>query len=493
MPMLMELSTQARGSIDTHVASSTRSLIVALIFTISWFSLLAYRPLFEPDEGRYAEIPREMVAGGDWVTPHLNGLTYIEKPPLQYWLTAITFKVFGENDFTARLCTGLAGYLCILLIGHVAASLWGVRASHRALLLISSSSLYVLLGHQLTLDMTLSLWMTLCLCCFLLAQNHDSTTRQARLLMLASWGSMALAVLTKGLIGVVVPACTILVYALWQRDSTVIRRLNLGPGLALFGALTLPWFVLEARATPGFMQFFFVREHFQRFLTPIEHRSGPWWFFIPVLGIGILPWLPLGLRALLLPARPPLPRGQYDARRVLQAWCLFVLIFFSMSDAKLIPYILPAVPALVLLCASREISARERIDIFFGACLSLAAGVGIFLYADGICISSTLLSRTLRHALFPAALIVIVAGVLALCLLQKRLAASLSVLCVGWYCACGCLLLAAADAQELFSSRNVAVSLSSVPATVPIFSVRTYEQALPFYLGTAGHLGRLHR
>src|SRR6202051_1337099 len=111
----------------------------ALFCTVLWFALLAQRPLYDPDEGRYAEIPREMLSGGGWVIPHLNALVYLEKPPLQYWLTPAPFR----------------------------GRLWGVHAGVRALLFTSASSLFVLLGHQLTLDMLLSFCLTACLSCFL--------------------------------------------------------------------------------------------------------------------------------------------------------------------------------------------------------------------------------------------------------------------------------------------------------------------------------------
>src|SRR6202048_4812121 len=100
----------------------------AILGTVLWFALLGQRPLFDPDEGRYAEIPREMLSGGDWVIPHLNGLVYLEKPPLQYWLTALAFRGFGMNEFTARLCTGLAGYLSLVTVFFFGRKLWGPDA-----------------------------------------------------------------------------------------------------------------------------------------------------------------------------------------------------------------------------------------------------------------------------------------------------------------------------------------------------------------------------
>jgi hypothetical protein len=154
----------------------------AMMGTVLWFALLAERPLFDPDEGRYAEIPREMLSGGDWVMPHLDALVYLEKPPLQYWLTALTFRAFGENEFAARLCTGLAGYLSLATVFLLGRKLWGFDAGVRALPFTSASTLFVLLGHQLTLDMLLSFCLTAALGCFLMAQSRRDESWRAWIL-----------------------------------------------------------------------------------------------------------------------------------------------------------------------------------------------------------------------------------------------------------------------------------------------------------------------
>ena len=153
---------------------SRRRLLVALAltaFTISWLALLGFRGLFNPDEGRYAEIPREMLASGDWVVPRLNGLVYIEKPPLQYWATAVTYALFGTSVWTARLYTGLTGLATVLATAWLALRLWGAAAAWRSGIMLATSLLVVLMSHQLTLDMSLTLFTTLTLAGFCLAQN----------------------------------------------------------------------------------------------------------------------------------------------------------------------------------------------------------------------------------------------------------------------------------------------------------------------------------
>jgi len=467
--------------------------VAALGCTVVWFALLAGRPLFDPDEGRYAEIPREMLSGGDWVIPHLNALVYLEKPPLQYWLTALTFAGFGQNEFTARLCTGVAGFLSLITVFLLGRTLWGLDAGVRALSYTAASALFVLLGHQLTLDMLLNFFLLAALGCFLVAQVRRENSGYRRSWMLGCWAAMALAVLTKGLIGVLIPAATLGLYVLWQRDWPLLRKLNLRWGLPLFAVIAAPWFVLAARGNAQFLRFFFIREHFQRFLTPIEHRSEPWWFFVPVLIVGVLPWLPQVAHALIPTRRKRLPQGDFDAPGMLWIWCLFVFIFFSLSDSKLIPYILPVVPALALLCASNE-AADSRRSLMAGALLSLTFSVGVAVYAGGRWGSEA--GRPLLLLIRPTlvgsiALLALGALVCFVCAGRGRPRMALTALSVAWFLTAGSILVAGDAAQALFSAKDVALALhrqaawdgpGDVPVDVPVFAVQSYQQSLPFYL-----------
>ena len=467
--------------------------IAALGCTVMWFALLAGRPLYDPDEGRYAEIPREMLSGGDWVIPHLNALVYLEKPPLQYWLTALTFGGLGQSEFTARFCTGAAGFLSLVTVFLVGRGLWGPDAGARALSYTAASTLFVLLGHQLTLDMLLNFFLTAALGCFLLAQVGRDASGHWRFWMLGCWAAMALAVLTKGLIGVLIPAATLGGYVLWQRDWPVLRKLNLRWGLPLFAAIAVPWFVLAARENAHFLRFFFIREHFQRYLTPIEHRTEPWWFFVPVFIVGVMPWLPQAARAL-IPARGKrLAPGRFDAARMLWVWCVFVLVFFSLSDSKLIPYILPVVPALALLCASNE-AADSRRSLMAGALLTVAFSAGLAGYAGGWWGSES--GRPLLLLIRPTLAVTIAflaLGALGcfVCARCGRPRMALSALSAAWFLSTGSILVAADTAQALFSAKDVALALrretardgsGTMPADIPLFAVQSYQQSLPFYL-----------
>lgn len=464
-----------------------RGRVLAVIgFTALWFAMLAGRPLYDPDEGRYAEIPREILSGGDWIIPHLNGLVYLEKPPLQYWVTAAAFRAFGQSEAVARLWTGLTGYLTLWVVFLVGRRLWGEEGGLKSVLLLAGSALFVLLGHQLTLDMSLTFFLTGSLACFIRAQMERQRPRISGAWMLGCWLAMALAVLTKGLIGIVIPGFTLGAYVLWQRDYRVLKSLNLLLGLPLFAAVAVPWFVLAARANVEFLQFFFVREHFQRFLTPIEERSEPWWFFIPVLVVAVLPWISRALQALFTAWRGTVPAGRFDPARLLWVWSAFVLVFFSLSNAKLIPYILPALPTLALLCADPKYGAGRR-HLNVGAALSVAFAAGALVYASAVWSSAN--GRTLAVALRPAliglALALVAGAATARLLVQRRqYTAALAALCAAWLCAALAITVGAFAVEQLFSARDIAAVLrrEGTPGA-PVFSVRNYQQSLTFYWG----------
>ena len=249
------------------MTSRRRLWILLAVFAAAWFCNLGYRHLFKPDEGRYAEIPREMVASGDWLTPRLNGFKYFEKPALQYWATAAAFGAFGQNEWAARLWPGLAGFFGVLLVFWTGNRLFGPPIGLYGALVAASSAMYVLIGHFLSLDMALAFFMSASVFAIALAQRDESGDIERRRWMLLAWAAAALAVLSKGLVGIVLPAGAVVLYALIERDRERWARLHLLPGGLLFLAITAPWFVAVSLANPEFFRFFFIHEHVDRFLT----------------------------------------------------------------------------------------------------------------------------------------------------------------------------------------------------------------------------------
>ena len=343
-----------------------------------WFGTLNYRGLFIPDEGRYAEIPREMLSSGDWVTPRLDGLKYFEKPPLQYWATAASFAAFGEHDWSARLWPALTGFLAALLLVFAGNRLGPPGAGWLAGTMLASSWGYLLSGQFLTLDMGVAAFLTLALCAFLLAQDRPQSEATRRNWMIVAWGAMALAVLSKGLIGIVLPGLVLALYVLVQRDWRLLGRMHWAPGLAVFGTIAVPWFVLVQLRNPEFFRFFFIHEHFERFATAEAHRAGPWWYFVPILLLGMMPWtaaLPGALRRAWDGGRG---KGEFDADRFVLIWAAAIFVVFSASHSKLPGYVIPVMPALALLLA-RDAARRARLPLAALSATALVLGVALAL------------------------------------------------------------------------------------------------------------------
>lgn len=324
-------------------------LLLVLMLGVLFGNELGSRTLWEPDEGRYAEIPREMVQTGDYLTPRLNGVKYFEKPALFYWLQAGAIRVFGLNEWSLRLWTALFALLGCLMVYVAARRLYSRRAGWLAAGVLATSPMYDFLGSIITLDMAVSTFLTFALLAFLLGVREPPG--QARRLWL--WGfyaACALATLTKGLIGMVLPAMVVGAWMLLLNEWRQLRTLYLPTGLLLFLAIAAPWHVLVARANPEFAQFYFIHEHFQRYLTTVHQRYEPAWFFIPVLVLGMFPWIAFVGHAV----KDAMP-GAWSERRLhreswfLVLWAGLVFLFFSASQSKLIPYILPVLPPLALL------------------------------------------------------------------------------------------------------------------------------------------------
>jgi 4-amino-4-deoxy-L-arabinose transferase-like glycosyltransferase len=325
--------------------SPWRDLRVLLAaFGTLFFQRLGRLPLIDPDEGRYIEIPREMLERGDFITPMLNHVKYFEKPPLHYWLNALSLSVFGENEFAARFAGTLCGLLTVLVVYYLGRQLMGRRAGLYGATLLGTAGGFLVQSRINFTDMTLTFFLSAAFACFALAQRPEEERKGTWYYLFYLF--MALAVLAKGLIGIVLPGAVIFLYLLGTRRWRVLREMRLVSGGALFLLVCAPWFVLVSLKNPEFAQFFFIHEHFQRFLTKVHHRYQPVWFFIPVLLGTMLPWSPF------IPAA--LARGWRERKSAAQTlflllWAGVIFAFFSKSSSKLVPYILPVFPPLALL------------------------------------------------------------------------------------------------------------------------------------------------
>ncbi len=463
-------------------------LALLLAFALAWFGTLQQRRLINPDEGRYAEIPREMVASGDWLTPRLNDIKYFEKPALQYWATAAAFTVFGEHHWTARLWPALTGFLGVLATAFATARLFGLQAGLMAGAVLAGSVLWNVIGHVNTLDMGVSFFLAGAVFALCLGQRDEASPAACRRWQDAAWVLLALAILSKGLIGLVLPAAAAVIYALWQRDPGFILRIRPWRGLLILLAITAPWFIAVSLANPEFARFFFIHEHFERFLTKAHGRYQPLWYFLPILLLGMLPWLGSLAQGIAAGFRSE-PGRLFQPRRFLLVWVVLVFAFFSASSSKLASYILPIFPALAALiglhlaghAGSRRIEWQALPAIIAGgACLLLVPYVTRFANTE----VPAALYEAYQPWLYAGAGMLLLGGLTSFRLARqgRSTAAVFALACGGFGFGQG-FLLGHDSLGSVNSAHDVAAAIrSQVPKEAPFFSVSTYDQSLQFYL-----------
>jgi len=465
-----------------------RPLAVALLFVLLWGMGLATRSITRPDEGRYAEIAREMAVSGDWVTPRLNGIPYFEKPPLQYWATAGSIEVLGPTALAARLWTALMGLLGVWVVWRTGDRLFGHGSGKWAALVLVSSLYYAALGHINSLDMGVSVWMTVSVCAFLRAQVED------RRWMMLAWAGAAAAVLSKGLMALVLPGGALILYSLWTRDLSPWRRLDPVRGVLLFLALAAPWFMLSGVAHPEFLRFFFIHEHLERFTSTVHQRVEPFWYFLPILLVGWLPWSGLLYASIIRPLRGFHSRA-FSPQRFLALYALLVVLFFSLSGSKLPSYILPAFPPIALLMG-RTLAQRPRLPVsamglalLWSATLTFAAAALRFpdlaaqwgIQTD---IDEDMVTAYQHFAGWMlAASSVLMAGVLLALRWRATALKAFTTLALSSLMAVQLLMQGSETLSDVTSSRRIATDYAAeFRAASHIYSIGTYDQTLDYYL-----------
>lgn len=322
-------------------ARVTREVIYIAGLLLAGAALFFYRlgapGLMDPDEGRYAEIAREMLLLKDWIVPHLNLLPYLEKPPLVYWLTALSFTAQGESELAARLPAALSALGGVFLAYGLGRAIWGPGAGFLSALILATCGGYVALGRLIILDMPLTLFLNLGV-----GLGYLALSRERPGLWVWAYLALALGVLTKGPV-VLVLAAVIWTAWCWLQKRPWLRSWLRPWGVALLALVSLPWFILAAARYPDFLRFFILEQHLGRYLTKAIHHHQPFYYYLPVLLGFMVPWswlLPWALGR----ERP----GRDPDRLFLLIWAGVILLFFSVSRGKLAPYILPALLPLAL-------------------------------------------------------------------------------------------------------------------------------------------------
>ena len=354
-------------------------LVIACAFLI----ILFYRGFNDPDEGRYSEVPREMVASGNWLEMHMLGYRYYEKPPLTYWLVAPAIKIFGARDWAVRVPLLINGLMLAGIFWLLARRKWERTPADIATLTMLSMIGFLAGTGLLLTDAFLFMWFALtCIALFFGCQPGVSAGARFLLFSVASIAA-AFAFLTKGAVAIVLPPAIIFLWLIWERRPAALRTWSVPWAILLCGGLLTPVMLLLEKHNPGFFHYFVIDEHFSRFTgtRDIQLHPEPFWFFAMVIPLLLLPWTLFIVRAAW---RLIAQRGwRTDTlSRFLLVWIVVVVGFFSASTGKLMSYILPAIPALGLLLgrwglADREDSRRDRILWNIGA-------AGLFIAALAI-------------------------------------------------------------------------------------------------------------
>lgn len=386
--------TSASGQKNGNVPLGTQlrdawkeTLPFALIFIAAcwiFFVQLGQFPLFNPDEALYAEPAREMIVTGDWVTTQLNYEVRFTKPPLVIWAMAWCFQLFGTNEFAARFVGATCGALLVAFTYWFARRFISMRAAVFASLSLIGAPLFVAVAREAITDMPLSLFVAGAIMSFYTAKESGS----------ARWRWLGyiltgLAVMTKGPVGVLLPAVPLgLYYVVRGELKDAWKALKPISGLALVALIALPWFITEIVITKGaYFNEFIIRENFQRYTSVVDSHDAPVWYHAAAMFGGYLPWtlfMPPALLALYgaLKASGFKPAKLASTDKLVlmcSIWMLFTLVFFSASVSKLLPYTVPAFPAMALLVGysiDKAISLGKRWQILAPfALLSIVYGV----------------------------------------------------------------------------------------------------------------------
>jgi len=444
-----------------------RYLLLSVLCGLLYLANLGGYRLFDVDEPRYAETARFMVASGDYIVPRFNGAYRFEKPVLTYWLIAAGYRLFGVGEWAARLPSALAGLGTVLLTCLLAGRIRSPGRGLAAGAILACCLQFIALGRWVLTDMHLCFFFTGCLVFFYLGQNEGNDSK-ARLYFLGAFAFSGFSVLTKGPVGLVLPAAisAAFLFSTGQLHGC-LRRIPITLGISLFAAITLPWYVLVTiRSDFEFFRVFILQHNFLRFfgeVAPGGQHIEPFYYYLPWLLAGSYPWTFFALQSVFNPLRPFI--RAFGKAQALQGngafplvWTLLVILFFSLSRAKLPTYITPAFPPLAVLLAdylaqTTAVSpGRRPLRLVVPAILGVvfALGLGVYLLAEG----NKLAPFSLGNLPYAAAA-VILAGPLAAFsfLLTRRLTAAFSLQITGqilftWLLAFSVLPLVSGHRQE---------------------------------------------
>jgi hypothetical protein len=346
------------------IPTKRKILFLLVIPLLLYMMLLPVIPLTEPDEARYSDIPSLMNHSGDYVTPRLNHVVYLEKPPLAYWATAFFFKVLGESEFTSRLFSGLCAWGCILLVYAMGVFLYDEKTGLYSAAVLSTFLYPFILGRLNLLDMPLTFLVGLAIWA---GFRFFAGNCQRRRWIYLFYFSSALAFLTKGLVGILLPfAITGIWLATQKRWRDMLKLIDL-PGIGLFLAVTSPWIILVQKANSNFLHYFFISQHFLRYTTD-AHGRVTMFYYLPVIVLGTVPWLSFFIPILWRSTQRALILQTFK-HSLLLSWMIFILVFFSISSSKMPTYISPVfLPVAIVFGRAFKLYEEEETSSEKGEC-----------------------------------------------------------------------------------------------------------------------------
>jgi 4-amino-4-deoxy-L-arabinose transferase-like glycosyltransferase len=486
-----------------------RQLMCVGLASLLYLIGLGRPPLWEPDEGRYAEIAREMVVDHDYITPRNNFVRYFEKPPLVYWVTAASLTVFGRNEFAVRLQAAIASIGQVAITGALAEGMFGANTGVLAALALGLSPLFFAFARFATPDPALAFFLTAAMACFYKgAQSSEFPGGIDGRWMLVAAAMLALGTLAKGPVALVLGGAIAMLWLAWEGRSRDVLEIPWLKCIALYLTLTLPWFIVVAWRNPGFIHFFIIHEHFERYIASTEHSWGPW-FYVPITIAGTWPWFyfaPLALTSSTVPFLPSLWRfggktpaaqsGGIDSENAsaraaihfLLIWFAVILVFFSIPRSKLGEYILPGLPPIGILAGRGlarmgkipVVQRRKLLMIFAG----INAAVAITIAATILAGLATGLNRALARDAIIATAAMLAGGIAPLFFARGKALTVTLPLAISAIVGMGAGIDARERVASLVSYRNLAGLVAPYANRgCRLMSYRHFEQALPFYTG----------
>ena len=482
--VLVSAPTPAAWAAIWRAPAADALALVGLASAVFFFHLGSYG-LWEPDEARYAEIAREMLAAREFIVPHLNYVAYVEKPPLLYWLGALWMAVFGVNELAVRLTPALAALGGVLMTWCFVRRTMGRGRALLAGAILATSTLYAVMAQVLTTDMLLAASVTVALFALFLHWSEGG-----RWWCWLGYAAIAMGLLAKGPVAAAIPILTLAVFLWWQGElSGAIGRFHALAGGAMIALIAAPWFIAIAIREPGFVDFYFVGEHLRRFFESGYSHGQPFYYYVPVLAAGMMPW------TLMAPFIAWRELARTPAGRFCIVAAAVVIVIFSAASAKLIPYILPAAAPIAVLLAdgifSRAFAPGVRAgDEPLGLRFRFAAA-GVVLALMGVAILVAAMTAPLfsspyvvaaRPALYSLGLIGAAGGALVAEIFRHwRLDAGLAAMVLVTATALGAGSYVRLEAEPLRSYAALAREVETRAPDATLICYPRYVQALPFY------------